>query len=101
MLRASIDTTDQQLDFSAIVNRFRDAGADSANEIIAFTHALVTRTAELETTRDALVHQVGPVAAAAVAGSVGNFEMMNRLLDATGVPTPGTMEELTRRLQSP
>jgi len=36
--------------------------------------------------RDALLQQLGPAAVVDTAGTIGNFEMMNRIADATGMP---------------
>jgi len=87
-----------QLDFGAIVDDQRPAGEPGAREIIAFTRALVNQTSDLPETRDALVAALGEEATSAVAGSIGNFEMMNRILDATGVPKPGTMDDIRMAL---
>lgn len=38
--------------------------------------------------RTKLVDALGSVTAAAAIGVIANFQMMNRILDATGVPTP-------------
>ncbi len=38
--------------------------------------------------RQELVATVGPITAGAAIGVIANFQMMNRILDATGVPTP-------------
>ncbi len=73
--------------------------ADGAAEILAFTRALVRRTDDLATARTTLRAKLGDAGTAAVAGSVGNFEMMNRILDATGVPTPGTITDIEQRLR--
>ena len=94
MLRASANTANVTIDLGAIVDPNRSAGPAGADEIIVFTRALVERTPQLDEARDALATRMGPEAAAAVAGSVGNFEMMNRLLDATGIPRPGSMADL-------
>ncbi len=98
MLRAGLHHANVSLDFAAIVDPARPTGLPGADELVAFTRALVGRTPELDVARTALVDTVGEAATAATAGAVGNFEMMNRLLDATGVPTPMTMAEITAQL---
>lgn len=100
MLRASIDIAGLELDLRAIVDDQCSTGPDGADEILAFTRALVQRSASLASARDALRTMLGDPAAAAVAGAVGNFEMMNRILDATGVPTPHTLHDLEQQLRS-
>lgn len=100
MLRASLVASSTALDLGAIVDPSRAPGPPGAAEILDFTRALVRRTPELGATRNRLRDAIGDAATAAVAGSVGNFEMMNRLLDATGVPTPSSMAELTDELRA-
>ena len=100
MLRASLVASSTTLDLGSIVEAHRPPGPPGATEILDFTRALVRRTPELDDTRDGLQHALGDAATSAVAGAVGNFEMMNRLLDATGVPTPGSMDTVTDELRS-
>ncbi len=100
MLRASIEHTDHPLHLAAIVDATQAAGAPGADAIIRFTRALVEHTDRLPDARNELTDSLGAAGAAAVAGAVGNFEMMNRILDATGVPTPGSMTDLAARLRS-
>lgn len=100
MLRASIEQTNHRLNLAAVVDHAQPAGVPEADAIIRFTHTLVENTDQLPDARAALVASLGAAGAAAIAGAVGNFEMMNRILDATGVPAPGSMADLTERLRS-
>jgi hypothetical protein len=99
MLRASFASAGLHIDLAAIVDEDRSPGPDGAAEILAFTRALVRRTDDLPAARATLRTKLGDGGAAAVAGTVGNFEMMNRILDATGVPTPGTITDIEQRLR--
>jgi len=99
MLRASFQAAGLHIDLGAIVDEDRSPGPDGAAEILKFTRALVRRTDDLPSARATLRAKLGDAGAAAVAGSVGNFEMMNRILDATGVPTPGTITDIEQRLR--
>lgn len=57
--------------------------------MLAFADALVARDpVAVEKTRAALADEVGDATAARAAAVCGNFQMMNRILDATGVPVP-------------
>lgn len=56
---------------------------------------------ELLAARTALQDVVGAEGATRAAMAIGNFEMMNRLLDATGVPVPASMGLITRELGLP
>lgn len=100
MLRVSMDRANIAIDLGAIVDPDHATQQVGADEIIKFTRALVGRTTDLNDARRLLVESLGEEATAAVAGSVGNFEMMNRILDATGVPAPGTMAEIREWLSS-
>jgi len=100
MLRASSNSAGLHFDLASIVDGTHSPGPDGAAEILAFTRALVGRTDDLLFARAALRAELGDAGAAAVAGAVGNFEMMNRILDATGVPTPGTLNDIEQRLRS-
>jgi len=93
MLRASADTAAVDFDFTSIANRLRHPGRTDVEHLFAFTDALVQRTAELDVARHDLLQLVGPAGLVAAAGAAGNFEMMNRILDATGVPVPRSMRE--------
>jgi len=41
------------------------------------------------TARQSLLETLGPDALVDAAGTIGNFEMMNRIADATGMPVGG------------
>ena len=75
------------------------AAAGVRELLLGFVHALVRRTDDLDDARARLRAAIGDSATGAVAGAVGNFEMMNRLLDATGVPTPGSLDDITAELR--
>jgi hypothetical protein len=65
--------------------------------LLAFTEALITGL-ELTDAREHLVAAIGEAAAVRAAITVGNFEMMNRIVDATGVPVPPSMGEVFAEL---
>jgi hypothetical protein len=89
MLRASAEASNAPLNLMAIPNPSLDPLLPGGRELLAFTTALVARDDQkLEATRSNLAKALGSGAVAAAAGAAGNFQMMNRLLDATGVPQP-------------
>ena len=94
MLRASAEVNQIDIDTRAIGDRRRTAGRDDANALLAFTEALIGRTDDLDSARDSVADVMGSRAVAPAAAAAGNFEMMNRILDATGVPVPASMWEL-------
>lgn len=85
MLRASAEKTQRAVDICGIVDLSVDLRLTAGPELLAFTDAAVLRDddeiGEARTALGAVVGDAGVVRAAAVAG---NFEMMNRLLDAIG-----------------
>ncbi|MEM8923885.1 MAG: hypothetical protein AAGD35_10315 [Actinomycetota bacterium] len=91
MLRASTEATGLEFDATAIADPQRPIGLPAGAETVRFARALVRRTDDLDAARNALVESIGAEGAAGVAAVAGNFEMMNRVLDATGVPIPAEM----------
>ena len=90
MLRASIATFDLSLSTAPIASGVGDTGVPASAEILAFVDALILRDVdEFASARAALEAQVGSAAADRVAMVAGNFEMMNRALDAVGAPVDG------------
>ncbi|MEM9746541.1 MAG: hypothetical protein AAF945_07585 [Actinomycetota bacterium] len=86
MLRASARHLDHEIDLAGVGSVVVDSGVAGSAEIGALAEAVVLRD---EVERDISVERcVGAVGAEATARAIavaGNFEMMNRLLDAAGV----------------
>ena len=85
MLRASADAISAPLDPRAITDRSIDPKLAAGSQLLAFTDAALG-DGDLHKVRVALEAVVGWDGVAAAAGVVGNFEMMNRIADATGMP---------------
>ncbi len=103
MLRASSDRTGRPSDVRAVVDPMRDPLVPAGAQLLAFVDAAVLRDPdEMPTARAALLDAAGPDAVVRAAAVAGNFDMMNRLLDATGVVVPKRMaivaDELGLRL---
>ena len=89
MLRASADHNQVVVDLGAIRDPTIDSGLPAGHELLALTDAAVLRDAdEREVAFAGLRGAVGERAAVRAAAVVGNFEMMNRLLDGIGVGAP-------------
>ena len=97
MLRASALLNGLPLDLRGIADPKIDLGIPAGGRLLAFTEALITGH-ELTDAREHLVAAVGEAAAVRAALTVGNFEMMNRIVDATGVPVPPSMSEVFAEL---
>ena len=88
MLRASVQkTTGRPAELRAVVDDRVDPGLPWGVELRDLATAMVTGQ-RLDECREALRLRAGPRAAAAAVGVCANFEMMNRILDATGCPVP-------------
>lgn len=103
MLRASSDRTGRPSDLHAVVDPMRDPLVPAGPQLLAFADAAVLRDPdEMPTARQALLDAAGPEGVVRAAAVAGNFDMMNRLLDATGVVVPKRMavvaDELGLRL---
>ncbi len=98
MLRASAQISGLPLNLAGIADLGQDPLIAGGTELLAFTTALVGRDVDsLGSARSALTAALGSEATARASAVAGNFEMMNRLLDATGVPAsvdPGFAVEL-------
>lgn len=94
MLRASAQATGVEIDLRSIGDRTRHPGRDDAAVLLRFTDALVGRTTDLEPARRAVGHLLGSEAVAHAAGAAANFEMMNRIVDAVGIPVSPSMQAM-------
>ncbi len=101
MLRASAEHTGRPVDLRAVGDPGTDALVGGGLELVAFVDALVGRSRSLDQARTEAAAALGPDGASAIARTVGNFEMMNRLLDATGVAVPVSMGEIAPDLGLP
>ncbi len=85
MLRASCESCDIQLDTTVVVNPEAPCGVEHAGELIEFADALLSRDRDrLDNARDRLRSLVGNDGVDRAAAVTGNFQMMNRALDAIG-----------------
>lgn len=74
------------MNLKAIGDSMQDPQLEAGSELRALTDAAVLRDPdERDSALGALVAVAGEAAALRAAATAGNFEMMNRLLDANGV----------------
>lgn len=98
MLRASAHQTGRPVELSAISHPDRDSLLPAGRELLAFTTALIRGGGDLSGARDRLCESVGIAGAVRAAAVAGNFQMMNRLVDATGVPIAPTLRAIADEL---
>lgn len=70
-----------------------EAGAELSQLVSA-----LTRGEGIDAARAALVNTAGDRAAAAATAVCANFQMMNRVVDATGLPAPAPDHRLRQQL---
>ena len=86
MLRASAEHLGTPFELRGVIDDDVDPLVEAGVELRAFTTALVGRVGDLDAARLTLLGAVGRPAAVRAAAVAGNFEMMNRVVDGTGVP---------------
>lgn len=86
--------TSVELDPAAITDRSIDPLLPAGRALLDFVDAVLTGTAEKQAAaRTAVLDGVGPTGLVDAAGVIANFEMMNRIADATGMPVgKGTLK---------
>ncbi len=98
MLRASAHQTGRLVELSAIAHPNRDSLLPAGRQLIEFVTALIRGAEDLFGARERLAHAVGISGAVRAAAVAGNFQMMNRLVDATGVPIGPTARAIAAEL---
>jgi hypothetical protein len=87
MLSWSSSETSRDIDLLAVTNDDRDPGLAGGRRLLAFATAILTgEPSDVAAARDAVAAALGPEAVVDAAAVVGNFEMMNRIADAVGMP---------------
>ncbi len=94
MLRASAHATGEPIDLRAITDRAPEALLRDGTELLRFVTALIRDGANLDNARAELAASRGPSAVVRAAAVAGNFQMMNRLVDATGVPIGASLRAI-------
>ena len=99
MLRASTEAHHERLDLRGVVDPDVDPLVPNGRALVRFATALVAGDdSDLAEVRGALAAEVGAAGAARAAAVAGNFQMMNRLVDASGVPIGRGVEEIAAAL---
>ena len=93
LFRASSEMAGTRPDLQAVTaGSDVDPGIDAGVPLLQFADAVIGRDpAAITRAREALVAAVGPTGAVDAAGVVGNFERMNRIADAIGIPQDAPM----------
>lgn len=95
MLRASCKTSQVSLDIKVVIDHEVPCGIRHYQELLAFADALLRQDGPaLDHARSTLRREAGDAAVVRAAAVVGNFQMMNRALDALGAQFGAQMRPL-------
>ena len=94
MLRASAQITTVPLDPRGITDRSVDPLIPKGGILLDFVDAVLSgEEPARQTSRAAVLDELGPTGLVDASGVIANFEMMNRIADATGIPVgQGTLK---------
>ena len=89
MLRASALAFGYDLNVAGIGDPSFPIGIPGGNELLAFVDVAIDGSAEdLPDSRTAVIEALGPESLVDAASVFGNFEMMNRVAEGTGITIP-------------
>jgi len=98
MLRASALAFDYPLDPNAVVDPSLPTGIPGGNLVLRLVDAVMTGSEPLADVHRAIIEELGPEALVDAASVFGNFEMMNRVAEASGIPIPAQAIDRERDL---
>lgn len=88
MLRASSSAFEYGLDLDALRDPTVPTGVPGGNLLLRLVDAVLVHTEPLGRVHDEIIAELGPEALVDAASVFGNFEMMNRVAEVSGIPTP-------------
>lgn len=103
MLSSSAIAYDYDLDIAAVGDPSIPVGIPGGNELLSFVDAIMFGTpGDLKSAQGAVIRALGPESLVDASSVFGNFEMMNRVAEGSGIPMPaqaiermkGVIEEL-------
>ena len=97
MLRASSIALGYDLDIRAIGDPNVEVGVPGGNLLIDLVDAVLeVSNRSIGDAQQAIVDELGPASLVDAAAVFGNFEMMNRVAEGTGIPIPAQAIERER-----
>lgn len=97
-LRASALAFDYPLDIAALRHPSLSIGVPGGNLLLRFVDALLVASEPLAIVQQQIIEELGPESLVDAASVFGNFEMMNRVAEATGIPISGEAIKREREL---
>jgi hypothetical protein len=103
MLSSSAIAYGYDLDIAAIRDPSIPVGVPGGDDLLAFVDAVIEGNSDdLNRSQKAIIDTLGPESLVDASSVFGNFEMMNRVAEGTGIPVPAqaiermsdTIEEL-------
>ena len=88
MLRASSLAFDYPLEIDAVVDPSVPTGIPGGNLLLRLVDAVLANTEPVADVHAEIIEELGPEALVDAASVLGNFEMMNRVAEASGIPIP-------------
>ena len=98
MLRASAASFTYPLDIEAVRDPSIPSGVPGGNLLLRFVDALLVGIEPAEHARELIVNDLGPEALVDAASVFGNFSMMNRIAEGSGIPIAAAAVERERAL---
>lgn len=89
MLRESATAFGYDVDIAAVGDPSRALGIPGGDELLRFVDTIMTGSPdELDSARSTIIDHLGPESLVDAASVFGNFEMMNRVAEGTGIQIP-------------
>jgi len=98
-LRASAEIGSQSVDLRSVTDRTIDPGIAGGAELVDLVDAVLLR-GDAAAARTAVLDALGSEALVDAAGVIGNFQMMNRVAEGTGMPVGSGSLARTEALRS-
>ncbi len=98
MLRESAKAFEYDLEMAAVGDPSIDIGIPGGNLLLRFVDSILTDSEPLGRLHSEIIAELGPEALLDAASVFGNFEMMNRIADASGIPIPAAGIEREKAL---
>jgi hypothetical protein len=88
MLRASSSAFEYDVDLDALRDPAIPTGVPGGNLLLRLVDAVLVGAEPRHQVHEEIIAELGPEALVDAASVLGNFEMMNRVAEVSGIPTP-------------
>lgn len=98
MLRASSLAFEYPLEITAVIDPSVPTGIPGGNLLLRLVDAVLADSEPMPQIHGEVIDELGPEALVDAAAVLGNFEMMNRVAEASGIPVPNQFIDREREL---